>query len=511
MMLHGDDMHPTYPVIVMRTGGLDGVALQAREYRHLLNSLDINVHVITGRCETRFAPTNPIGHQQTVISRLDFHHRDSLLLYANQFEHGSETMEAPSISDEEWMRVFELHKAKIRDRIEKILIHIPHNTPVLVYNLVSLRHAHPAAALAIRELIDKYPGRAFISHSADPDAERPEKIRRLKPFVLSLLSAFGPAIPYSGGPYNLDNLYHIVLNPTQREAFTGRYNVPRDHVFEIPDFLEFSSPEPMFRKYPRKIFMDFLADRCLKSGRSSYRYYTGAVNKDTELFLSPVRPVYRKRLKEAMLAAMEYGRSRDCDVAFVVTHPNMDDKSYFMECIRFAELVGLPFYHLGESFTLETLDSVYENLSACRCVGVVASSAGGWENALNEMAREGIPFFMDNKLNSYKPLTEEIGMLTRGVDFGELTPAVLELEGGKGYDPAEYFDNPFVREHFTWIDEALDPEKRRMLVEHNYRKAYAYLSHEATMPRLVDSITRIYGRHGHTNSGGVGNDVGIKG
>ena len=66
----------------MRTGGLDGVALQAREYRHLLNSIDVNVHVITGRCETKFSPMNPIGHKQTTISRLDFYNKTSQILFA---------------------------------------------------------------------------------------------------------------------------------------------------------------------------------------------------------------------------------------------------------------------------------------------------------------------------------------------------------------------------------------------------------------------------------------------
>ncbi len=493
---HNSDVNLTYPVIIMRNGGLDGVALQAREYRYLLNKLDVNVHVITGRCETKFATTNPIGHKQTTLSRLDFYHKSSKLLFANQFMSGPETEEADKISDEEWFKLFDEHKNKIREKIDAILKKISYNTPVLVYNLISLRHAQPAAAVAIRELMEKYPQRAFISHSADPDAERPEKINRIKPECLKLISAFGPDKEYSGGPYNFNNLYHIVLNPTQRDNFINKYGIPADHVFEIPDFLEFATKEPIVRKYPKKIFMDFMADRMLKTTKKSYRYCTGEVDKETVFFLSPVRPVYRKRLKEAMLAAMEYGKSRECGVAFVVTHPNTDDKQYFMDSLEFAELIGLPYYHLGESFTLDTLDTVYENLAACKCIGVIASSAGGWENALNEMARECIPFFMDYNLNSYKPLTEEIGIKTHGVDFGALTEAVKEIEESGEYKPSQYFDHPFMRRYFDWTDTMIDEDKRYELVEHNYRKAYDYLSHEATMPKLVNSINFIYARHG---------------
>ncbi len=493
-MPFSSEEHLTYPVIIMRTGGLDGVALQAREYRHLLNKLDINVHVITGRCQTKFAPANPIGHKQTTVSRLDFHHHDSMLLFANQFTHGSEVAGIERISDEHWLELFEYHKRKIFKRIDKILSDIPHNTPVLVYNLVSLRHAQPAAAVALLEIIKKYPNRAFISHSADPDAERPEKIERIKDFVLQKISADPTGSEYSGGPYNLPNLYHIVLNPTQRKSFLKKYKIPHNHIFEIPDFLDFPSSEPFVRLAPRKIFVKYLSDRKLKSKEDSYKYMTGHIDKDTLIFISPVRPVYRKRLKEAMLLASEYGHNCGKKTIFIVTHPNTDDKHYFAKTIKFAEKIDLPYYHLGENFSLETLDLVYENLAAFSSVGVIASAAGGWENALNEMARFCIPFCMDSKLNSFKPLTKEIGIKTHGIDFSQITPIVDEIKKGK-YKPGQSVSEPFMIDAFKWIDKMFNSTKRKKLVEHNFHKAYDYLSHDATLPKLIKSIEHVYERH----------------
>ncbi|MFA6715548.1 MAG: hypothetical protein WCS27_09235 [Victivallaceae bacterium] len=493
-MPFSSEEHLTYPVIIMRTGGLDGVALQAREYRRLLNKLDINVHVITGRCETKFAPSNPIGHQQTIVSRLDFHHNDSMLLFANQFTHGPETEGIQRISDKHWLELFEYHKGKIFRRIDRILSSIPHNTPVLIYNLVSLRHAQPAAAAALLEIIKKYPDRPFISHSADPDAERPEKIARIKDFVLSIISADPVHHIYSGGPYNLPNLYHIVLNPTQRKSFLTKYKIPQDHIFEIPDFLDFQSLEPFIRLAPRKIFVKYLMDRRLQSDKKSYKYVYGHIDKNILIFISPVRPVYRKRLEEAMLLACEYGYYCGEETVFIVTHPNIDDKQYFEQTVRFAEKIGLPYYHLGENFSLETLDLVYENLAAFNSLGVIASSAGGWENALNEMARSCIPFCMDSKLNSFKPLTKEIGIKTHGMDFSQLTPFVEKIKETE-YVPGRYVSEPFMLEAFKWADKMFAPAKRRKLVEHNFRKAYDYLSHDATLPKLVKSIEHVYERH----------------
>ena len=499
MVLAESDDFLVYPVIVMRTGGLDGVALQAREYRHLLNSMDIGVHVMTGRCETKFTTVNPIGHQQTTVSRLDFYHKDSRLLFANQFEHGSETEEGvKQLTQEEWIELFHLHKTKIKKRIMKVLGKIEHQTPVLIYNLVSLRHAHPAAAAALKEIIRENPQRAFLSHSADPDAERPEKIDRIKDYVLPFISAKNGIEDYSGGPLMLDNLYHIVLNPTQRDNFINKYQIPENHVFEIPDFLDFISTEPAVRLAPSKIFMNFLRNHRIKVKGKSYIYEKGDINKDIVIFLSPVRPVYRKRLKEAMLMAKAYGASRERDVAFIVTHPNIDDKKYFMETLKFAELIDLPYYHLGKTFTIDTLDTVYDNLATLKTIGVVASSAGGWENALNEMARACIPFFMNSTLNSFKPLTEEIGMKTLGIDFAKADPYITEIENSPDYTlPNAEDGHPLVQEVFAWFDEILlKPEVRRELIEHNYRCAYNYLSHDATLPRLVKCINYIYHRHG---------------
>ncbi|QSH40215.1 hypothetical protein P0136_00835 [Lentisphaerota bacterium ZTH] len=493
-MLFSSDEHLTFPVIIMRNGGLDGVALQAREYRRLLNKLDISVQVITGRCETRFAPRNPIGHKQSVISRLDFYHNDSLLLFANQFTHGPETEGIRKISDPQWLELFESHREKIQKRLEKLLLSCHHNTPVLIYNLISLRHAQPAAAAALLDIMRKYPQRPFISHSADPDAERPEKIKRIKPFALQKISAAGPDEAYSGGPYKLPNLYHIVLNPTQRESFLHKYDIPKDHIFEIPDFLDFASNKPGIRMNPRKIFLQFLMERKLKKSNHSYKYETGHIDRETVIFVSPVRPVYRKRLKEAMLLAREYAATRNVEAAFVVTHPDRDDKQYFAETIDFAEKIGLPYYHLGKDFSLETLDSVYENLAPMKTIGVVASSAGGWENALNEMARACIPFYMDSKLNSFKPLTEEIGMKTHGTDFGLVTSLTEAVENGT-YNPGQYAEEAVAADAMNWIDRMLRQPVRKELIEHNYKKAYDYLSHDATMPKLVNSIKHVYSRH----------------
>lgn len=494
----------TCPVIIMRHGGLDGVAMQKEEYLALLNAQDMNMHVIAGREETEYGLISPDDHGTTVVPELDFYHPDSQLLFANQFTHGSEKEGVDEIDDGSWIMLFHSHKNKIYNAVDAVISSIPNNTPVFVYNLVSLRHAHPAAAVAIREIMEKYPHRGFLSHAADPDAERPEKIVRIKDFALEVISANPPDQPYSGGPYMLNNLYHIVLNPTQRANFIYKYGLPEKHVYEIPDFLEFESSESIIQPAPAPAFLSWLSRCGVCPDGDTYAYTDVSLDAETLFFLSPVRPVYRKRLKEAMLMAHVYGQTRQRPVAFVVTHPNTDDPLYFMESVKFAHTLGLTYIHLGEKFSLARLDEVYSNMAAMPTVGVVASSAGGWENALNEMAHKCIPFFMSSGLNSFKPLTEEIKIRTFGMGFRffqeliDYRPvhelAVCDLSGLPGLDVL-----------FRWIDEVLDEDLRKTLIKHNYTQAYKYLSHQATALRLWEAVLTIYARHGLPGEPGIAN------
>lgn len=484
----------TCPCIIMRHGGLDGVALQKEEYFGLLQKLEIGMHVISGRQERAYTAEESRGRDFTIVERLDFHHPDSKVLFASQFMHGPETEGVERIDKEAWMALFERHRRGIFESIDALLRSIPNNTPVLIYNLVSLRHAQPAAAVALRDLVRKYPERGFLSHSADPDAERPEKIERIYDWALEVISANEPGEPYNGGPYREPNLSHIVLNPTQRANFVLKYDVPSGQVYEIPDFLEFPGPEPQIAAAPEDGFLEALGTKAVVPDGDGCRYETVELDEDQVFFLSPVRPVYRKRLIEAMMSAHAYATSRKERVAFVVTHPNLDDPTYFLETVRFAAGLGLTYLHLDEP-TIERLETVYANLAPLRTIGIVASSAGGWENALNEMARWCIPFAMAARLNSYPPLTRQMDVKTFGMRFSFLT-ALSRLKPASAIRDLDLTIAPHVTPLLKWIDAALEPSSRKELVEHNYRHAYRHLSLRPTAIRLFEAVNDIYVRLG---------------
>ena len=484
----------TVPIILMRSGGLDGVAIQADEYYAMLTEcIDVDVEMISGLDE-RAAYTDDTPPPPTVIERLNFHHPDSIRLFGNEFTMGPETEGVAKLSDKEWCELFELHKNSIRDDIDKIISNIPYNSPVIIFNLLSLRHAHPAAAVALHEIIEKYPNRAFLSHAADPDAERPEKISRIKTFILKYISANPMDKDYSGGPYRMDNLYHIVLNPKQRENFLYKYMVKSDHVFEMPDFLEFESDVPSIPEKSDEGFMDYLASKCIFAEDDKYQYSTAPIPDDAVFFLSPVRPVYRKRIKEAMMVAYHYGNVRNKSVVFVITHPDIDDRQYFMETVKFANAMGVQYVHLGESFTAKKLNYIYHNFAALDTIGVVASSAGGWENALNELAASCIPFFMSISLNSFKTLTEKMNIDAYGMDFSGLSN-LFKTGLADRLSGVDLSGIAYMQSLVEWIDAALTPGQREEIIINNFNQAYKFLSQKAAANRLLESVQCIYDRH----------------
>jgi len=490
--LHARGETLTVPIIVMRCGGLDGVAMQVDEYSTMLSErIGVHVHVLSGLNER---PDIETSHSLTVIDRLNFNHPDSLSLFANAFTMGPETESADEISDKYWCVLFETHKKAIKHDIDKIIKATPYNSPIIIFNLLSLRHAHPAAASALREIIEKYPNRAFLSHAADPDAERPEKISRIKPFILKYISANSLNAEYSGGPYKMDNLYHIVLNPKQKENFLYKYMIKADHVFEMPDFLQFENDTPTVPEKADDGFVDYLSSKCIFASEGKYFYSKAPICEDSVYFLSPVRPVYRKRIKEAMLVAYYYGNLKNKPVVFVITHPDIDDKQYFMETVKFANAMGIQYVHLGEEFTIKKLNYVYRNFAALNTVGVVASAAGGWENALNELAAACIPFFMSISLNSFKTLTEKMDIKTYGMDFSGLHGLFKSGLESK-LSGVDLSGIAYMQRLMAWIDLVTSKNEREKIIVHNFNQAYKFLSQKAAAQRLLDSVQCIYERH----------------
>jgi hypothetical protein len=165
-----------------------------------------------------------------------------------------------------------------------------------------------------------------------------------------------------------------------------------------------------------------------------------------------------------------------------------------METVKFANAMGIQYIHLGDNFNLKKLNNVYKNFAALNTIGVVASAAGGWENALNELAASCIPFFMSISLNSYKTLTGEMGLEAFGMDFSGLS-AFFNTDLEKQLSGIDLSGIAYMQELINWIDTMTSKKQRERVVIKNFRQAYKFLSQEAAARRLLDSVQCIYDRH----------------
>ena len=482
--------------ILARAGGFDGVSLQTFEYLNVLNSLNVHVDVITGTEEIEYGKPDYGLNDKHLVESLSFKHPDSDLLYYNSFAYLNKKHEMQDGS--KWASVFENHKNGVKNSLEKVLAE-QKDAPVIVHNLLSLRHMHPAAAIAIKELVEENPHRTFVNFAPDSDWERPKRVRFIKDHVKQILSPNYDLEDF-GAPYKYDNLYHIVLNLGQREMFTGKFGIAQDKVFDLPDYLQFDSPELKIADAPDKGFIDYLGDNCIHMKDRKIEYGKGNIDADTAIFVCPVRPVERKKIRTTIFLANQYQYSTGKHAAVVIPHPNGDELDYFEESVYFANRCGVEMVYLGDSLKLSndgaqdvwTLDDFYKNMAALNSIGMVTSNRGGWENAINELLKVGIPTLVNPQLNSYSQITGQMGFVVLGLPLQNCFDIIANTSLDRiGDIYAEQV--PEVQKFISWVNKygAAHSTERNEYVKQEYKKAYNHLSSKARekdISKLLDVI-----------------------
>lgn len=482
--------------ILARVGGFDGVSLQTFEYMNLLNSLNLHVDVITGCEEVEYGKPDYGLNDKHLVEKLSFKHPDSDLLYYNSFAYLNQnhTMQHGS----KWPTVFENHKTGVKKSLEKVLSG-QKDAPVIVHNLLSLRHMHPAAAIAIKELVEENPYRKFVNFAPDSDWERPQRVRFIKDPIKHILSP-NYNIEEFGAPYKYDNLYHIVLNFGQRKMFTDKFGIAQNQVFDLPDHLYFDSPKLKIADAPDKGFIDYLGDNCIHMKDRKIEYTKGNIDADTVFFVCPVRPVERKKIRTAIFLVNQYQYSTGKHASIIIPHPNGDELDYFEESVYFANRCGVEMVYLGDSLKLSNdgaqdvwiLDDFYKNMAALNSIGMVTSNRGGWENAINELLKAGIPTLVNPQLNSYPQIVEQMGFNVLGLPLQTCFDIIANTSLDRiGYIYAK--EVPEVQKFISWVNKygTAHSTERNDYVKQEYEKAYNHLSSKARekdIGKLLDVI-----------------------
>ncbi len=427
-------------LIVARINGLDGVALQVAEYANVLSEMGHKVKLIAGEDEKKIygSPSYPENIETVIADEMSLKNQNRIALYKGQFK-GENQME-----EKEWEALLEQSSNNV---YESIMPLIQDSDAVFVYNFLALRHYHPANAVGLQEVIKDSPAINFISHAADPDSERPDVIANLTDFAKRSLSCKNDY--YSGGPVNYQNLSHIVLNPSQARTFKEKHGI--ENVFTIPDIINANIDR---KKEDLSHIIDVLNNNQI-SGE-------GNISENDTFFVSPVRPVRRKRLKEAM----EFMEKYNPEGVFIVTHPDGDDPEYASEIADYAKEKNLRYVYTGKDCTHNLLHNLYNGLSSTKSIGVVASNAGGFENAILESMSYGIPVIVSNELNSY-PILKEFGFKIGDGEF-------REFQGCSDY-----------------INDSFDESKRKYIAESNMKKLNMYFSRESAKEKIDSMLAKV--------------------
>jgi len=488
--------------VIGRIGGFDGVSIQAFEFMKLLNKLDIKFNIVTGLEETEFGDINYSENKSFLVEGLNFKHENSKFLYRNSF------ISKEDGSSDKWFEVFEKHKSEISDGVDKVLSE-DEEAPVFIHNLLSLRHLHPAAASAIMELIEKYPKRKFISFAPDSDWERSLTVKKIREDVKEFLY---PGLDDFSSPFVHGNVYHLVLNNYQREVFNKVYKIPFEKIFTIPDFLEFKSSEIDLSHPYKKDFLDYLGKNSAYLKDNEIQYRKRKVDEDTVFFLCPVRPVQRKKLRAAIFLAHQFNLKEKKDVSVILTHPNEDivlihpkeenNQDYLKECIEFANNLRINLIFLGDSLKLSkqegakdvwTLDDVYENMASLNSLGMITSSSGGWENAINELLKTGIPILVNPELKSYAQIKDNMHIDVLGLPLKMCYKLIKDFDVKilADFDVKDILE---ISKFVSWVKKYgfANADDRINLVKHNYKQAYINLSSESSKKQVLKLLEAVF-------------------
>lgn len=470
--------------IIARYGGADGTAMLFENSQELLNKQGLKVQTTTGLIETEFGiKQNYFNPNPNIISELNFKHSTTQNLFDNSFK-------SRKYIKEKWIYEHNKHKQTIKKNLEKI-VQENNNTPIIIHNLISLREFHPQAAVALKEIIQKNKTTNFISYAADSSFEREERISQIQKYVIDeIRGTKGPNDEL--GPYNFENLYHIVLNKRQEKKFNKNYNIPLEKIFRLPDFLPFETKEPEIITTPDLSFLEFLANKTVEYD-NGIKFKKQDIGDDPTFILCPVRPIERKKIKTSIYIASQYQKKKNKRTSVVVTHPNKDEGgNYFYECITLANELDVPLIYLGEELKLNsdienelTLWKTYQKMSSYKTISMILSSKGGWENAINESIKYCIPTYVNPKLPSYNEILE------MGINiYGQNLDSINNIVESNSPKNLQNFNINNINSILDWIDTYSSGNKRINLVKDCYLKGYDNLSSYARTPQFMDILKK---------------------
>lgn len=469
---------------ITRIGGWDGIALQAAEYIDVLLSMGHEIILVIGEIDT-----SP-GELTRPFDKIDIKVIPELSLEYQKYLYNTSFKQ--QYSRKLWIARFIKDKRILKNKFKKYVS----NADLVMLHNFSIKHLIPSAWGAMYELIKESKKKRFISLAADSPFERSYLMEKFHPDVLKILSrasrwykkdydtiskrldkSLSFALP---GPEYLKNLHYIVLNSYQKKIFHNIYGIPDEKLKVIHDITKFEKKSEPFDK----TFLRYLENNTEVNNTS--------FTKDDIFFISPVRPVKRKKLREiAYIAKLfkHYLKDKEIssNVVVVVTHPDKDDNEYFKKFKSYSQELGVTFVYLGKDIRLRgrgfTYEKVMRQFSKLNSICIVASALGGWENGILEATEYCIPVCVNPLLPSFQD------MMALGYQYLAAPISIFSDLKNIKFDK-DYLKFPSINQFFEkMFSLILDRKKRQKHITQNYKVGLKKQSKHAAFEKIEKLLT----------------------
>jgi mannosylglucosylglycerate synthase len=404
-------------VVIVRIGGVDGVALEAEKWISVLEDMGHSAAVLTGQLEGDVPGV-------TVAPELSIFDPECLWEQEVAFFSGER-------DEEELARRIEALASCIEERISGWL-HSEGVDALLAQNCLTIPF-HLSLAVALTRIVERTGVRA-VSHNHDFYWERGDRFATSSPCVDSILeSCFPPRLP---------SLRHAVINTYCHDQLAGRHGV---EAVVVPNVMDFDEPFGARNGYNADLRSEL------------------GLPEDAVALFQITRIVERKNI-EAAIELLR--RLHDPHVHLVITGTAVDDVNgdYLERLQEQARAAGLgeAVHFAGERFArsrgrdaegrkLYCLGDAYAHADAM----TYFSTYEGFGNAFVEAVLARVPVFVNNYQPVYWP------------DIGSKGFQTVQTEGGLITDET-------VAEVRALL---ADPGRMREMAEHNFelgRRCFSY-------------------------------------
>lgn len=421
-------------IIIGRIGGVDGVALEAEKWIHVLRRMGHEIFIISGQYQNwQFDPEH-----NTLVVEMSFFSPESYWGQKKAFFH-------PDANTSELLEHIELYSNIIADKIiqwvrEKDLdIVISENASALPAHLEMGR----GIAIAIERL-----GIPTITHDHDFAWERGDRYESPHPEINKLVE--------ETFPLRLPNSFHAVINTNAQKVLKERFN--RDSIV-VPNVMDFDMEFGVLNDHNKNLRRDL------------------GLDEENKLLFQVTRIVRRKGIEVAI--ELIY-RLNDKNIKLVITGDYKDDAGslYYQELVQQIHDLKVSDRVLFASHLIHnkglvgngteknySLSDAYANATAC----TYFSTYEGFGNAFVEAVLAKRPIFVNN----YKPV---------------YWPDI----GSKGFKTVMLEDNVLTDEKVNEMKEIIYNEKlNREIAEFNYQLGKKYFSYDVLEEKLHQLIDRV--------------------